>query len=74
MRNEAVGTGNNSAKYEPLSEERRRVRNYRNSFILSTFALILFIIVILVGYDKIEGRSCTFGRTLDRGVCVDCSD
>ncbi|CDW89408.1 protein serine threonine [Stylonychia lemnae] len=74
MRNEAIGTSNNTKKYEPLSEERRRVRNFRNSAILSSLGIVLFIMIIAIGNEKLDGRSCSFGRVLEGGVCVECSD
>lgn len=74
MRNESIGTSNTTSQYEPLSEERRRIKNYKKSVILSIIGLLIFVIVLGVGNDKINGRSCSFGRSLDRGVCVDCTD
>jgi len=74
MRNEAIGTNGSNDRYDPLSEEKRRVRNFKKTACLSSVALVLFIIVISIGNDKIEGRSCTFGKVLEGGVCVSCED
>jgi len=41
---------------------------------LSTLGLVLFIILMAIGNDKIEGRSCSFGTVLEGGVCVSCED
>ena len=66
--------GLSTAKYDPLSEEKRRQRNYKWTSATSLITLIIFIIVLSAGNKNIPGRECGLGQAVSRGVCEDCSD
>lgn len=60
-KNDAVNANADTLRYEPLSEEHRRVVNYKKSALISFLALINFIVVLGIGDKWIEGRSCGLG-------------
>lgn len=74
MKEAATGKNVDVSKYETLSEEKRRVRNFKKTIIVSSVMLIAFVMVLSIGAAKIPDRSCSFGQSIDRAVCVDCTD
>lgn len=49
MRNSAVGANVDASRYEPLCEEKRRIRNYRMTAIVSIISTIAFVMIISIG-------------------------
>ena len=56
MRNAATGKNVNLTKYEALSEEKRRIKNYRKTVIVSAVMFVAFVMVISIGSTKIPNR------------------